>query len=324
MAEGDVVVPDQANLADILGGMPGPISRPTNLIERTIDGQVIRGTKTFWWAFDNNYQKVTAAGFPLAGAVEYAQALINGGLDDKGLYVLGTKYMVDVSNWNGRGSGGSGASRSERIKSLAARIQNDSRTLGLKLGDDKIIYLATVAEKLNLSEDQVRDTILQNVDWNALEGGDLKAQVDTIKTIGRSYLIPIDDASAQDYSMRISSGELSQEGLTNIFRTQALTVNPWAKSAIENGLTPADLLKPHQQYIAQSLEIDPNTVDLTDDNYLKMMTVADPAGGTRVATLGEVRKNVRSDARWANTSEARDIGSSMAAMVGRIFGRSSF
>ena len=297
---------------------------PTPTTSRTIDGQVVTGSAAFWQSFDNAYDYMKSKGFPLGGVIEFAQTSTRGEYAVDGLYVLAIKYGVNPQSFLGTGSGGSGATRAERIKSLAARIQNDSRALGLKLGNDKIVYLATVAEKLNWSEDQVRDEILTNVDWNALEGGDLKAQVDGIKAMAKSFLIPVDDKVARDYSMRIASGELTQEGLANIFRTQSVTVNPWARNAIEQGLTPADLLKPHQQYVAQSLEIDPNMVDLTDEKYLKMMTVADEKTGTRVATLGELRKNVRQDARWANTSEARDLGGSMASMVARIFGRSSF
>jgi hypothetical protein len=306
------------------GGNAPRQTPPTPTETRTVDGQSITGTAAFWAVFDESWDYLKSKGFPVAAGIEYAQTNINGEYAPEGLYNFGIKYGVDPNFFLGGGSGGSGASRSERIKSLAARIQNDSRTLGLNLTPEKIVYIATVAEKLNWSEDQVRDDILTNVDWNTLEGGDLKAQVDGIKTMGRNFLIPLDDKAAQDYAMRLSSGELSQEGIMNIFRTQALTVNPWAKSAIEQGLTPADILKPHQQYIAQSLEIDPGMVDIADDKYLKMMTVADQTGGTRVATLSEVRKNVRQDARWANTSEARDLGSSMASMVARIFGRSSF
>jgi hypothetical protein len=303
---------------------PGNSTPPVPTQTRTIENQVITRSAAFWAVFDNSYDYLKGKGFPLAAAIEYADTNINGSYAPEGLYNFGIKYGIDPNFFMGSGSGGSGASRAERIKSLAARIQNDSRTLGLNLTPEKIAYIATVAEKLNWSEDQVRDDILTNVDWNTLEGGDLKAQVDGIKTMGRNFLIPIDDNTAKDYAIRLSSGELSQEGIMNIFRTQALTVNPWAKTAIEQGLTPADILKPHQQYIAQSLEIDPGMIDIADDKYLKMMTVADQTGGTRVATLSEVRKNVRQDARWANTSEARDLGSSMASMVARIFGRSSF
>lgn len=295
-------------------------------IERTIGDQVVRGNRAFWYAFDleNTGQRMLDMGFPVAAVVEYARDQKNGAWEDKRWQTLGFQYGVDVSRFMGSGSGGSGSARAERIKSLAARIKNDSRTLGIVLDDEKIAYIATVAEKLNYTEDQVRDDILRNVDWNTVQGGDLKAQIDLVKALSKSYLISVDDATAKDYSLRMSSGELSQDGLNNIFRAQALAANPWAKTAIEQGLTPADLLKNHQQYVAQSFEIDPGTVDLTDDQYLKLMTVDDGAGNSRVATLGELRSNVRKDSRWATTSEAKEIGSSMATMVARIFGRSSF
>jgi len=297
-------------------------------IERVIDGRTVRGNRAFWyaWDFNNTGSKMLDAGFPIDAVIYYAKDQKNGIWEERRWETFGFEYGIDASKFAGRGAGGGGggAGRAERIRSLAARIQNDSRTLGLTLSEDTIAYIATVAEKLNYTEDQVRDDILRNVDWNTLQGGDLKAQVDFVKSLSKNYLVKVDDATAREYSLRMSSGELSQDGLNNIFRAQSVAANPWAKTAIDQGLTPADLLKNHQQYVAQSLEIDPNTVDLTDDQYLKMMTVTDATGNSRVATQGELRANVRKDARWAGTSEAKDLGSSMATMVARIFGRSSF
>lgn len=324
MSNNETPVADQANLSDIIAGLPDPITRPGNLVERTINGSVIRKPRYWWQSFDLAYGQMSAANFPLNAMTDFIDKMTEGSMTIDGLRIFGIRWGVDVSSFFGGGGGGTGATRAERIQSLAARILNDSRTLGLNLGNEKIMYLATVAEKLNFSEDQVRDQILSNVDWNTLEGGDLKAQVDTIRAMAKNYLIPIDENAVRDYSLRVSSGELSQEGLTNIFRTQSLAANPWAKVALDQNITPADLLKGHQQYVAQSLEIDPSQVDLTDNNYINMMTVKDQAGNTRVATLGELRSNVRKDARWAQTQQAQSLGANMANMVAKIFGRSSF
>ena len=326
MAEGDVVVTDQANLADILAGMPTPITRTTNLVERDINGTKVQGNKAFWYAWDlkNTGTQMLGLGFPVQAVVEYAKSQATGKWGEAQWVNHGLKYGVDVNSFIGSGSGGSGTSRAERIKALAARIKNDSRTLGLKFTDEKIAYMATVAEKLNYTEDQVRDDILTNVDWGTVEAGDLNAQIDLVKAMSKNYLLPINQNLAREYSIRMSSGELSQDGLNNLFRTQALAANPWAKTALDQGLTPADLLKGHQQYVAQSLEIDPNEIDLTDNNYLKMMLTTDSTGMSRVATLGELKSNVRKDVRWSKTTEAKDLGASMATMIARIFGRSSF
>ena len=258
---------------------------------------------------------------------DYTNAMMDGELGEGTLLKLASKHNIPLSSISGVGGGGGGGSAEQkrnRINSLAARIQNESAKLGVKLSTDEVAYMATVSEKLDYSEDQLTDMIVNQINWDKVEQGTLTATRDQIKSTGKKYLMNLSDVTAQDYSKRIASGELDINAISSILAAQARSSMPWIAQYLDQGLTPEDVLTPSRDAIAQGLEINAGDVDITDAKYLKMMTVQDEKLGTRLATQSEIQKNVRTDERWAQTKQAKQIGSSMAATIAQIFGKSSF
>ena len=255
---------------------------------------------------------------------DYTNAMMDGELGEGTLLKLASKHNIPLSSISGVGGGRSAEQKRNRINSLAARIQNESAKLGVKLNKDEVAYMATVSEKLDYSEDQLTDMILNQIDWTKLEAGTLTATRDQVKAMGKKYLMNLSDTTAQDYSKRIASGELDTTAIGSILAAQARSSMPWIGQYLDQGLTPEDVLTPSRDVIAQGLEINAGDIDITDSKYLKMMTVDDAKNGTRLATQSEVQKNVRTDSRWGQTKQAKQLGSSMATTIAQIFGRSSF
>ncbi len=258
---------------------------------------------------------------------EFTDKSLNGTVSVAQHLLMAAKYKVDQSIFtlsSGRGGGISAEDRRNKVQSLSARIKNDSAKLGVKLSNDEIAYMATAAEKLNFSEDQLTDMIVNQIDWNEVEQGTLTATRDQVKTMGKKYLMNLSDTTAQEYSRRIAVGELDPNALTSILASQARTSMPWIAQYLDQGLTPEDVLTPSRDAIAQGLELSPGDIDITNDKYLKMMTVQDEKIGTRLATQSEVQKNVRTDSRWGQTKQAKQLGSSMATTIAQIFGKSAF
>ncbi len=256
---------------------------------------------------------------------DYTNALMDGTLGDGTLLKLASKHNIPLSSITGGGGGGGSAEqRRNTINSLAARLQNESAKLGVKLSTDEIAYMATVAEKLDFTEDQLTDMIVNQIDWTKVEQGTLTASRDEIKSMGKKYLMNLSDTTAQDYAKRIASGELDTSSIGSILAAQARSSMPWIAQYLDQGLTPEDVLTPSRDAIAQGLELNAGDIDITNDQYLKMMTVQDEKLGTRLATQSEVQKNVRKDSRWGQTKQAKQLGSSMATTIAQIFGKSSF
>jgi len=309
----------------------------TSFANATEEGQIVTGEDVFgnvvtkpaiWFAI----QRQSSLDFPKMMDYpdllnEYSDKLLNGTVGTGQQLFLAAKYKVDQSIFrlsSGRGSGISAEDRRNKVQSLSARIKNDSAKLGIKLSNDEIAYMATAAEKLNFSKDQLTDMIVNQIDWNEVEQGTLTATRDQVKTMGKKYLMNLSDTTAQEYSRRIATGELDPNALTSILASQARTSMPWIAQYLDQGLTPEDVLTPSRDAIAQGLELSAGDIDITNDKYLKMMTVQDEKLGTRLATQSEVQKNVRTDSRWGQTKQAKQLGSSMATTIAQIFGKSAF
>ena len=161
-------------------------------------------------------------------------------------------------------------------------------------------------------------------DWSSLQDGDLTNNKQQFKELGKNYLINIDDKTAEDWATRVASNSMSADTVKSIIAQQAKTLNPWLSNTIDSGVNPLDMLSASRSKISQSLGIDAGEIDFTNNQYLKMITVDDPKSGTRLANNNELQKNIRTDSRWAKSSEAKEMGSNMAGMLSKIFGRSVF
>ena len=266
-------------------------------------------------------------------ALNMATDLIYDRQGDKSLnwndvWTIGRTHNIPVNAIRSSGGGGGGGKSAEQrkfdIQSLAMTVTNEAKKLGLQLSNDAIVYVATVAEKQGFSQEQLTSTLTGMTDWSALQDGDLKTNVSKFKELGRNYLVKIDEKTAQDWAIRIANKSISETTVQSIIAQQAKTLNPWLTATIDSGISPMDVLSASRNKISESLGIDGSAVDFTDNQYLKMVTIEDPKAGTRLATNSELQKNIRTDSRWGNSKEAKDLSTSMASTLGKIFGRSAF
>ena len=234
------------------------------------------------------------------------------------------KYKVSASAFGGGGGMGGGPSKAQRIASVATLIWNKSQELGIQLSLETVTNTAKMAVAQNFNDDQVVNELLGYTDWSKVQPGSLLANKQNVMALAAQYFVPMSDATAQDLSRRIASGEASESTVTSLLRTQASQMYSWMKPYIDQGIAPKDLLSSSRDMIARSLEMDANLVDFTDKRFMSMVTVTDDKGVERLANQGELLKNIRQDRAWASTSDARVQASNLALSLGKIFGRSAF
>jgi hypothetical protein len=242
-------------------------------------------------------------------------------------FILGKKYNISVSSIMGGSGGGGGKSAEQRqydIQSLAVTVTNEAKRLGIALNNDTVVYIATVAEKQGFSQEQLTTTLTGMTDWSSLQDGDLTTNVQQFKELGKNYLINIDEKTAQDWATRVANNSMTTDTVKSIIAQQAKTLNPWLSATIDSGVNPLDMLSASRNKISESLGLNPAEVDFNNNQYLKMVTVDDPKSGMRLANSNELQKNIRTDSRWAKSAEAKQMGSQMAGMLSKIFGRSVF
>lgn len=203
----------------------------------------------------------------------------------------------------------------------AANVQNRARSLGLNLSSGQISSIALTATKNGWTDNQLVDELVRSVNWASIQGGDLTALRDTVKQIAGQYLVGVSDQTAQEYAVRIASGEMTEAGVASIMQRSAKERFPWMESQIDQGVTPAAALAPVRDTIANELETAPSEIDMMDPKWLGMLEVPGENGQLRAATREEARLAARKDPRWASTGNAKELTAKAAAAIRDVFGR---
>jgi len=239
------------------------------------------------------------------------------------MWFLQRAKQLGVNLTGGGGGGRSAADKANSIRSFSSAIINAAGKFGIDLAPDVIAYIAEVADAQNFSLDQLNDVILQQANWDSLKPGALSVNVDQIKEIAKTFLIDLSPDTLNDYSKKIASGESSLEAVQSMLKQQAKAMNPWMATYIDQGMNPMDLLASSRDKIARSLGISAGEINFMDDRFMKMATVTDSKGETRLANSSELTRNIRSDSAWSDTQEARQVSSALAQSLAQIFGRSA-
>jgi hypothetical protein len=237
------------------------------------------------------------------------------------------RYGVPASALNalfGGGGGGSGINRADELRSISTTLLNRSVSFGMSLTPEEIDYLARVAQQQSFSSEQLDTMLVDIANWDKLESGTLTASRDQIKALSSSYLVGMSEQTIQDWSEKIAKGQATAASIESYLRNQAKVMNPWMAQYIDQGLSPAELLQTSRDLIAENLELDANTVDFSQDRYMSLATVTDDKGNTRLASQQELLKNIRKDAAWSQTAQAKNVVSGTAQLIASIFGRSAF
>jgi hypothetical protein len=221
----------------------------------------------------------------------------------------------------GSGSGASVATKAQQIAASAAAIRNESDTLGLSLSNDQVTAIAKTSVANKWESAQLTDYLTQGLDFTKLRPGTLTGNLEQIKQMAADQLLTISDLSAQNYSRRVSSGELDKNGLMALFQEQARKDYSWAAPAIDKGISMSTYLMPTRDRIAAYLEKTPEAIDMMDPKYLSMMQTVDAKTGlVRAATQSEVMINARSDPDFAKTNAARSMTQSVASAIRSFMG----
>lgn len=210
------------------------------------------------------------------------------------------------------------------VRSYQVSISNRAKLLGIKLSAPEVDYIARVAESQNYSAEQVDAALTGLIKWDSLQGGTLTAARDSINALAKDYLVSFTDDLVRDWSTRLATGAATTEGFKSVVMAQAKLQNPWLATYIDEGLNPNELLDPGRRQIATSLGLNPAEIDFSDPINMALVTTKDDKGNTRLATIPEIRTNIRKDPRWEQTDEARQLTSSLARSIAQIFGRSVF
>jgi len=177
---------------------------------------------------------------------------------------------------------------------------------------------------------------LQTTAGGAAGGGLANQYAAQLRAAAASYGVPVTDKWVN--ANILNSLRSGQQGITagvENLKAQAKSLFPTLKAEIDAGQTVADVAQPYIAQMGQILEIDPNSVMLTDPTIQKALNGKLPQVNAPVAkagaappaavpsTLYDFSNALRADPRWEKTDNAKASAYSMVYQLGKTFGFAS-
>lgn len=124
----------------------------------------------------------------------------------------------------------------------------------------------------------------------------------------------LDEDQLATFEQRLKAGEDIDAIKTTIRKTAALGMPDSVKQIVDSGVDLSTIYSPYRSILAQTLEINPNSISL-DDPTLRMAI-----GPDKEMSLYEYQRSLRKDNRWQYTDQARAEAADVATTVLKDFG----
>lgn len=126
--------------------------------------------------------------------------------------------------------------------------------------------------------------------------------------------LKLDEDQLSNFESRLKAGEDIDAIKTTIRKTAALGMPDSVKQIVDSGVDLSTIYSPYRSILAQTLEINPNSITLDDPTLRRAI------GPDKEMSLYEYQRSLRKDSRWQYTEQARSEASDIATTVLRDFG----
>ena len=193
----------------------------------------------------------------------------------------------------------------------AAQKKNPTKTVYTKDKSGKTVATTTGG----LDEQQfLTDLIKKNPDYAKVKEAGTASALQSIKDAAKANGIVLGDMDAAAYAERVRNGEKLDDIAATFRKIAGISQPKSIQDLLNTGVDLATIYQPYKSAMAKTLEIDPNTIDLTDPSLSNAIT------GDKTMTTYEFQRALRKDPRWQYTNGARDEVATAATQVLKDFG----
>jgi len=132
--------------------------------------------------------------------------------------------------------------------------------------------------------------------------------------------IRLSDQAANTYASQIVAGQLDENTVFNTIRESAANAFPSLSEKIKAGIDLKTLADPYIQSMSNILELPSTSLDVFDPNIRQALAYTLPDGKVGTKSIYDFEKDLRKDARWQYTDNARRSVSGAALKVLQDFG----
>lgn len=203
------------------------------------------------------------------------------------------------------------------IESAAAALAEYAVSTGADIAEEELLNLATQVYDNAIENDpvQLRNLVRGKIGATGKgQAGDNYAKLQAVASANGLDLDKTFGSSLDEWLQNIDKGE-SIETYKRLIRSAAKIGMPQnVASLLDNGVDLEAVYAPYKNLMASVLEINPETITLNDP------VLRSAVAGDKEVPLYEFQRQLRKDARWQYTDQAKEEVSDVALKVLRDFG----
>ena len=200
-----------------------------------------------------------------------------------------------------------------------AQKQRLSR-VGVKIDDTQLDEYLTTAFEGAFSDGQIDALIIKSASFGTKFGGDTLTKIQNFREYADAYGISYNDKKYSQWGADLFSGKITESEIELSIRTESASKYPGFADRIMKGTTLDALSSAYKSSMATILEIDADSIGYNDPTLNKALQYIGPDGKPTNKPLWEFESDLRSDARWQFTNNARDSIDSMQYKVMKDWG----
>ena len=210
----------------------------------------------------------------------------------------------------------------------AAYISNQKNRLfklGVRVEDNELTDLLKKAYAGNLTDTQLDSSITLTNSYGGKFGGTILGQMQDFKTLARSYGLSYTEAKYNQWGADLFANRITDSEVEEAIKIESASKYPGFADQIMKGVTMDALSSAYKSSMANILEIDADSIGYDDPTLMKALQYrgfekTKDAGGPQVMPLWQFESDLRSDARWQFTNNARDSIDSLQYKVMKDWG----
>jgi len=200
-----------------------------------------------------------------------------------------------------------------------AQKQRLSR-VGVKIDDTQLDEYLTTAFEGAFTDGQIDALIVKSASFGTKFGGDTLTKIQNFREYADAYGISYDDKKYSQWGADLFSGKITDSEIELSIRTESASKYPGFADRIMKGTTLDALSSAYKSSMASILEIDADSIGYDDPTLNKALQYIGPDGKPTSKPLWEFESDLRSDARWQYTNNARNSIDSLQYKVMKDWG----
>lgn len=213
------------------------------------------------------------------------------------------------------------AEMGRQLRAKQLRIYDQFSQLGMEGTFGMTQRLAYQSLKFGWDEDQLRDVIVDMIDYGNLSGTPATLEMQ-IRGLAGDYGVNLSGRQTNDFINGLLTERYTEDNLRGFLKDSAKSKYVGLSSMLDKGFTVRQVAAPYVDSYSRLLEVDSETVNLNDKHIQQALqgVPLKPGEPPAMQSVYQFERALRRDPRWARTKNARQSATDAVMGIARDWG----